>query len=268
MSASGTGIFDDDVACDVRTQFRELLAEGKSPAQATRAVLRDWQEALEDEEDGPVIWLALAATQCRHGCLEPRVKARALAVIDDGSDLEHWRATGDSGLVRSRAAVLQRLRARLVTPPVSTWPPARPKPRREPPRLPKSAWPLGEVIAYRLRSGRYILLHVCDHLGSDRVGYAPMCAVCNWRGKRLPPAERIQKLPYKTKQYPFGERQVFMVSIGRASEKDPPPDRVIRAVARRSAPASWKQLVGIHGGCSCSQWGYLDQHLQEWLGWE
>src|SRR6266436_4678473 len=114
MSASGTGVFDDDVACDIRAQYRALLKDGHAPAEATRAVLRDWEPALADAEDGPVIWLALAAIQCRFGCLEPRVKAKALAVIDDGSDLEHWRETGNRDRVRSRTAVLARLRAKLV----------------------------------------------------------------------------------------------------------------------------------------------------------
>src|SRR5947209_4759307 len=116
MSASGTGVFHDDVACNVRAQFQALLKDGKQPAAATRAVLRDWRPALADAEDGPVIWLALSAVQCRLGCLEPRVKAKALAVIDDGSDLEHWRATGNRDLVRSRTAVLARLRAKLEAP--------------------------------------------------------------------------------------------------------------------------------------------------------
>jgi hypothetical protein len=39
MSASGTGVFHDDVACDIRAQYRSLLKDGKVPAEATRAVL-------------------------------------------------------------------------------------------------------------------------------------------------------------------------------------------------------------------------------------
>src|SRR5437588_144844 len=60
MSASGTGVFDDDVACDIRAQYRALLKDGNAPTEATRAVLRDWKPALGDAEDGPVIGWAPA----------------------------------------------------------------------------------------------------------------------------------------------------------------------------------------------------------------
>src|SRR5262245_65998029 len=106
MGASGTGIFCDDVACDVRAQFRGSLADDKTAAEARRSVLRDWRPALEDEDDGPVIWLALAATQCRYGCLEKQVRAKALAIIDSGKDLERWRATADQKWIHGRKAAL------------------------------------------------------------------------------------------------------------------------------------------------------------------
>jgi hypothetical protein len=288
MSALGTGIFDDDVACDTRALYRASLKEGQTPAEATQSVLRAWKPALDDAEDGPVIWLALAALQCQYGCLEPQVKAQALAVIDNGSDLEHWRATGNPNLVRSRVDVLARLRAKLEAPPVArTKLPKKPKRPRVPFREEKSAWPLGEVVAYRLQSGRYILLHVCGHSGSDRVGWAPMFAVLNWRGKRLPPVQRIQGLPYKKRldlvdKHPY----VLVFSCGRARESELSQDRVVRRLATRAVAAgdhapedfpghsfgvplqSWKQLVGPWDGYSCSRWRDLDRDLEEWLGWK
>jgi hypothetical protein len=268
MSASGTGIFDDDVACDIRTQYRSLLKDGKKPAEATRAVLRDWKPALADAEDGPVIWLALAAIQCQYGCLEPRVKANALAIIDNGSDVEHWRATGNPKLVLARIAVLNRLRGKLEAPPAAR---AKIPAKAKKPRGlvdEKSVWPLGEVVAYRLQSGHFVLLHVCDFLGSDRAGWAPMVAVLDWRGRRLPPAEKIQELPYKIRtDDPVEKNSVFMTSIGRARENEFPHDRVIRHVAMRPAKA-WKKLVGTWGGCRCSRWRDLDRDLEEWLGWK
>jgi hypothetical protein len=268
MSASGTGIFDDDVACNIRTQYRMLLTGGKVPADATRDVLRDWQEALADAEDGPVIWLALAAIQCQYGCLQPRVKARAMAAIDRGADIEHWRATGDPALVRSRSAVLARLRAKLESPPPARVKlPVPPRKRREPFRDEPADWPRGEVVAYRLRSGRYILLHVCDHLGCERTGWAPMVALIDWRGKRIPPAERIQGLPYVIRtDDPVEKHSVLMFSVGRARANELPQDRVIRHAAKRPA-AAWKKLVGFWGGCKCSRWRDLDRDLEEWLGW-
>jgi hypothetical protein len=270
MSASGTGIFDDDVACDVRAQFLRLVHDGQTPAAATRTVLRDWRAGLADAEDGPVIWLALAAVQCRHGCLEPRVRTRALAAIDNESDLAHWRSTGKPRLVRSRAAVLARLRAKLAAPPPAQakLPPAR---RQRPePVAEKSLWQPGEVFAYRLRSGRYVLLHVCDFSGSDRpgAGWAPLVALLDWRGKRMPQPKRVAELPYRVRtDDAVAKDSVFMFSLGRQREDELPAARVLRRVgARPTRP--WKELVGALGGYRCTRWQDLDQDLELWLGWQ
>ena len=40
MGAWNTGIFGDDVACDVRTQFRREMEDGKSPTAARKAVVK------------------------------------------------------------------------------------------------------------------------------------------------------------------------------------------------------------------------------------
>jgi hypothetical protein len=288
MSASGTGIFDDDVACDTRSLYRACLKDGKSPGEATQAVLRDLKPALADAEDGPVIWLALAAIQCQYGCLEPRVETKALAVIENGSDLEHWRATGNPNLVRSRMAVLARLRAKLEAPPAARAKLPEKTPRRRVPfREEKSTWPQGEVVGYRLHSGQCILLHVCDSSGSECMGWAPMFAVLNWRGKRLSPVKRIQELPYK-KRLHLGDRHpyVLVFSCGRARESELPQDRVVRRLAMRAAAVGndppealpghafgvrlepWKQIVGPSHGYSCTRWRDLNRHLEEWLGWK
>ncbi len=288
MSASGTGIFDDDVACDIRGQFRALLKDGKTTAEATRAVLRDWKPALADAEDGPVIWLALAAIQCQYGCLEPKVKANALAVIEDGSDLDNWRATDNPGLVRSRTVVLKRLRAKLETPPEPRSKlPEKPKRPRVSFREEKSAWPESEVVGYRLLSGQYILLHVCGNSGSERVGWCPIVAVLDWRGEVFPPVEDIRQLPYKMRSDSTAmDPSVLVFSVGRARESELPQDRVVRRLAMRPASQGahadaeffghaagirieqWKRLAGPLGGYMCSRWRDLDRHLEEWLGWK
>ena len=81
MGVSGTAIFGDDVACDVRDAYRRLVADGFAGPKATNQLLQEWKETLADEDDGPVFWLALAATQWQCGRLEARVKTRALKTI-------------------------------------------------------------------------------------------------------------------------------------------------------------------------------------------
>jgi hypothetical protein len=76
MGAWGTAIFSDDDACDVRDGYRQLVTDGLTGPAATNRLLLEWKEVLADEDDGPLFWLALAATQWQFGRLEARVKAR------------------------------------------------------------------------------------------------------------------------------------------------------------------------------------------------
>jgi hypothetical protein len=112
MGTWNSAIFGDDTACDVRDQFTELLSTGVSAAEATKALLASWAAALQDADDGPIFWLALAATQWKYGCLLPDVQAEAIQIIDSNAGLSRWegRAAG------TRRRALATLRARLLSP--------------------------------------------------------------------------------------------------------------------------------------------------------
>lgn len=124
MGASSTGLFSDDVACDVRDECIEMLSTGADPSEVTKALLRIWSDSIQDADDGPVFWLALAATQWKYGCLSAEVRARAIAVIDGGSDLKRW----EGASVARRRSVLLALREKLL----SEQPATRRPPRRRP----------------------------------------------------------------------------------------------------------------------------------------
>jgi hypothetical protein len=113
MGAWGVGIFDDDVACDARIAMLDQFRAGLPAKVATDAVLEDLADFLEDEEDGPVVLLALAAVQWDAGRLDARVKRRALKVIAGGVDFR-WQ---DSEFAEQRRAVLAELGAKLSAPP-------------------------------------------------------------------------------------------------------------------------------------------------------
>jgi hypothetical protein len=113
MGASGVGLFDDGVAADVRSEYLDLLANGVSDAEAFKTLVREWKEPIADSDDGPVFWLALAATQWEYGRLHLRAKAQALKVIDQEKGIDRW---VDAGLDMKRRAVLARLKKKLLSP--------------------------------------------------------------------------------------------------------------------------------------------------------
>ncbi len=70
---------------------------------------------LEDEDESPLFWLALAATQWKTGHVEDAVIKKALNIIDAGTELKRW--SDDEGLLKKREGHLSRLKAQLLTPP-------------------------------------------------------------------------------------------------------------------------------------------------------
>jgi len=65
MGTWGTGIFADDLAADVRDEFTDLIGDGLSAAAATKRLVTESSEEIEDEPT--VFWIALAATQWKIG---------------------------------------------------------------------------------------------------------------------------------------------------------------------------------------------------------
>ena len=130
----GTGLFSDDVACDIRDQYRQFLEDGAEDGTATRLTLEKFEPYLE-ESDG-IALIAFAVTQSKLGRLEPNVRDRALAIIDAGADLVVWERENPK-LLPKRRAVLEKARAQLTGP--------QPARRRLPPP---------EASALRPRRGR------------------------------------------------------------------------------------------------------------------
>ena len=111
MGTWNAGVFGDDVALDIREAFLERLANGDDGKQATSLVLEDFQDELADFDDGPVLWLALAATQWEYGSLQEDVKARALAAIDNEDTLARWTGPGRAKRKKALSALAKKLRS-------------------------------------------------------------------------------------------------------------------------------------------------------------
>jgi hypothetical protein len=171
MGVWGTSIFSDDTASDVRGDYRDLVGNGLAGLEATDKILREYY--CQEESEMGVVWLALAATQWNCGRLEERVKAKALEIIESGSDLKRWT---DKALERKRGAALSKFREQLLSP----QPAAKriPKPFRS-----TCDWELGELIAHRLIYGKWIVLRVTDF---SEIKAACTRSVKFWTGLGMP----------------------------------------------------------------------------------
>ncbi|MGE0480031.1 MAG: hypothetical protein AB7Q17_06115 [Phycisphaerae bacterium] len=202
MGAWNTSLFSDDTAQDVREQYQALLADGLDGVAASERLIADWKDTVDDPDEGPVFWLALAATQHEYGRPVPGVLRRALRVIDQQHGLERWRERGPR-LLAARLAVLARLRARLLSPPL--------REKRVAPRFRDGCeWATGAVIGYRLRSGGRQWMRVLGH-ESHAHGVSPVVEMLELAGCETP-----------------GCSDLASASIRRASA---PPELLLRTLA-------------------------------------
>jgi hypothetical protein len=188
MGVLGAGSFADDDALDVRGEYKFFLADAQSDELATDTIARQYGASFDDPAATTAFWLGLAWTQWKFGRLDPRVKAVALRIIDEGLDLKKWQG---SPLQRKRAAALAQARIKIESP----QPPAKPIPKPLPVQLP--GWRSGEVVGVCAPVERLALLHMIAYRRSSSYGAkAPVVSILNWTGTDSPTPEELKALTY------------------------------------------------------------------------
>lgn len=179
MGTWGTGVFSNDLASDLRADYREAITDGKEHSDAMDLLSKSYRESLADPEEAPVFWIALAAVAWDLGRLDDNLRTKAITVIKDGGDLERWEDPRDR---RARQAVLGKLAEKLSRPQ---------KPPTKLKRKPRfvTDWKLDEVIGFQQRTGRWILLHVVG-INNTEFGDFPVVNLLDWSRKSLPPDQR------------------------------------------------------------------------------
>jgi hypothetical protein len=178
----GTDLFSDDVACDVRDHYRELLEDGVEDGEATQLTVEKFRAYLE-ESDG-VALLAFAVTQSKLGRLDPDIRDRALAVLDRGADLETWERDNPKMLPKRRA-MLEKARAQLMG--------QQPSRRRlRPPKRLSTGLAAGDVLALALPR-RVTLLRVV-RVRSHRLGETPVLEELDFEGTEVPSRDALEHM--------------------------------------------------------------------------
>ena len=197
MGAWGANLYQDDVALDVKDEYKDNLRRGKTNEETMQEIIDKYQELLEDEEDRGVFWLALADTQWNLGRLDEQVKKQALEIIELGIDLKRWES--NEKLYNKRKEILEKLKEKLLSP--------QPEEKRMPKyRTYKCEWKNGDVFAYQLKSeyakeqgleGRYLIIQKIDEIDWYPCSTIPLVRVKITEDKTIPKTEKeIDELEY------------------------------------------------------------------------
>jgi hypothetical protein len=183
----GIGIFSDDIALDVRHAFRELIAAGRSPEEATDEIVAGWEMTEPTDAYGCAGWLALAVTQWKMGHVVDRVRDTALRAIE----VELAEPVFEGADRRKREALLAKTREQLDRPP-----PAPKRVRAE--RYAQTPFSPGDVLRYTTASGRQVALWAMfnhEHQDVAHVSVNTCFRVQAIGDPELPPIAEIVRRP-------------------------------------------------------------------------
>ena len=195
MGVWGVKIYQDDVTLDVRDEYKDKLHRGKTKEEALEEILEDNQETIEDEEESPLFWIALADTQWNLGRLDEHVKEEALKHME--KDLARWKE--DEELCEKRRKVLEALKKKLLSP--------QPEEKKiSKYRLYKNEWKIGDVFAYKIEgeeaiknnlNNRYFIIQKVDETEWWPGHIIPVVRVKITQDENIPKTEgEIDKLEY------------------------------------------------------------------------
>jgi len=182
----GTALYSDDLAADLRSEFRDLIGGGLSADEAVERLATEHASSLDDPDETPVFWLAVAHAAWKLGRPHARATTEALRAIETGADLLRWPHAKDR---RKREAVLEQGAATLRSAP--------PAAKRVPkPFIANNSWEVGEVVAYRLASGSWTSFRVIGH-HEDKGGRHAVCEPLDWIGPEPPDPARLPAHPVR-----------------------------------------------------------------------
>lgn len=177
-------VLSDDFALDVYDTFLEDYNSGKDPRSIRKTVEAAYAEALDDPDDGPVFWLALACVEWECGLLEKDVLGRVTRIIKSGKGLDRWKESGAAAL-KERQKVLREFLGKIN----------KPSPR---PRKPKKK----KIIRPVYEPGDCLAIKLSDEDYGAAIVLAAMVAESTGEGHNL-----VGVLRYKSPQKP--SREVF-----------------------------------------------------------
>ena len=112
MGTWSAGLFDDDISMDIQAEFEAAIEDGMNIKEATKLVLDSFEEVLTDNDEGPIVYLTLAALQLEKGSVQKSIRKMALDIIENDGGIERWKGTGAQEL-DIRLKVLHDLKIRL-----------------------------------------------------------------------------------------------------------------------------------------------------------
>jgi len=181
---------------------------GRSHDEILKQLRDKHAESIEDSDEGPLFWLAVARAQWECGALSAMVLKKIEAIVREGRGLERWEDTGPKAAERRRR-VLEKFLDTLRT--------KNPRPRkRKKPTQRKPLFEPGDCLAIRLSDGSYaaaIVLHNPPEEqspGGETYGIN-LIGQLHYKSARKPPQAVFEKRKWLVPDW--SSKELFIVNV-------------------------------------------------------
>lgn len=106
MGTWGAGIEQDDLILDIVSDFNDILKRNQDIDDATKTIFNQYIDCLEDEEETPLIWIAVAKCQWDYGKLEKYVLDKVISDFSNRNGFSRWEEDDNGILVKKRIDVI------------------------------------------------------------------------------------------------------------------------------------------------------------------
>lgn len=214
MGTWGTGLYQDDTACDVKESIKDRLIygdeEGKryTKEELIESILEEYEDYMQLDDDRAIVILVLADILWKNGMLTDNLKMEALKIIENKTDLERWGE--DKELYKKREKVLEALKIKIE----SNQPEEKIIKIKRRPKPYICPWKVGDRFAYELKSekakeygleGRFLIIsfeRAMEWGDRDNKYYIPVMHIQITEDNKIPSTyEEIEKCEYIIDEY-------------------------------------------------------------------
>jgi hypothetical protein len=145
MGTWGFNVLDDDTARDVYDDYMKHYNVGRGREEIMSRLREQWADTIEEEDERPLFWIAVAKAQWDCGELSAELQERVRQIVERGEGLARWEDEGPKVLAKRKEKLAKFLDA------IGE---ANPKPRK--PKKPvkrKPVFKVGDCLAVRLSDG-------------------------------------------------------------------------------------------------------------------
>lgn len=225
MGAWGSSLYANDTTRDVRDTYMEFLKDQLSNQEAYNKTVELLGDYMNDADEAPLFWYALADTQWQVGRLTPEVKEKALDWIKKRGGIELWKESKNGSLGWQKT--LDKLQTRLET--------EQRKEKKIPKRIDQNLWDIGDVYAYQFHTeeskkhgafGMYMVLQkLAEDNFSSKGDKVMRVHVFDKLFNNVPTLDEIKNVRLLPLDFPASTRNLYMSTWLMLNKKQEYPDR-------------------------------------------